>query len=217
MGDLTDLDKKIRQRLAESEAAKQRCREQVEKNRIDIERRFSEFGATADRLVATVIRPRLEHLARHFHNAVLVAPDQSSRYEAVCRFKHTERFPATVTLTLSITHDERVEQLIGRYDLEILPVFFQFDRSDQLVQSLENVREEELANWIDQKLIHFIDAYLRLEMADAYQRDGLVTDPICGSRITKTCAAAQEVSNDATVFFCSKTCHQKFIDQRKRS
>ena len=122
MTDPTDLDDQIRQRLAAAEAAKQRCRERVEQNRIDLERRYKEFGVTADRIVATLIRPRLGKLCRHFDNAELLQADQSSRYHAVCRFKHTERFPATTNLTLSVSHDERVQQFIAKYDLEILPV-----------------------------------------------------------------------------------------------
>lgn len=211
MTDPNDLDIQIRQKLATAEAAKQRCRERVEQNRIDIERRYKEFGVTADRIVATLVRPRLEKLCGHFDNAELLQADQSSRYHAVCRFKHTERFPATTNLTLSVSHDERVQQFIARYDLEILPVFFQFERSDEHAQPLNRISEADLTAWFDEKLLQFVDTYLRLEMADAYQQESLVTDPVCGSRITKTCAAAQEQRGGATVYFCSHTCHQKFL------
>jgi YHS domain-containing protein len=217
MTDPIDLDIQIRARMQAAEEAKQRCRERVEQGRVEIEGRFKKFGAIADGIVATIVRPRLQRLVSHFDNARLLPAEQSSRYHVVCRFTHTERFPATVTLELSVSHDERVERFITRYNLEIMPVFFQFERNDETAQPLEHVSDSEIAAWVDAKLLQFVDTYLRLEMADAYQQESLVTDPVCGSRITKTCAAAQEQLGKATHYFCSKTCHQKFLASQSSS
>jgi len=68
----------------------------------EAERRWQAFGALADRLVQTIIRPRLERLAGYFENAHLLAPAESPRYRCVCHFRHTDRFPATTTLSLAV-------------------------------------------------------------------------------------------------------------------
>lgn len=210
MNDLTGLDEQIRQRLAAADEAREHCRKRVEQHQVELERRYEEFGKTADRLLGTIIRPRLARLAAHFDNAELLPPEQSSRYHATCRFRHTDRFPATATLVLSASHDAHVEHLVASYHLEILPVFFQFEGRDEKAFPLAEVKEAELAAWVETKLLQFVDTYLGLEMADAYQQDSLVTDPVCGSRITRTCAATQEERAGRRFFFCSETCHHKF-------
>jgi YHS domain-containing protein len=213
MTDLTDIDRKIQERLAAAEERRRQCQERVEQHQLELEQRFQRFGQTADRILQTLIRPRLQKLAEHFDNAELLPADQSGRYRCVCRFRHTQRFPATAKLTLSVSHDSQVEKLIAGYDLEILPVFFQFERHDEIVFPLDGVAEPRLAEWLDAKLLQFVDTFLQLEMADQYQKENLVTDPVdpvCGSRITKLCAVAQQEHQGRTVYFCSHVCHSKF-------
>ncbi len=210
MTDLNDIDQKIQERLAAAEERRRRCQERVEQHQLELEQRFGRFGQTADRILQTLIRPRLQKLAEHFDNAELLPPEQSGRYRCDCRFRHAERFPATAKLTLSVSHDSRVEKLIAGYDLEILPTFFQFERHDEIVFPLDGVDESRLAQWLDAKLLQFVDTYLQLEMADQYQKENLVTDPVCGSRITKVCAVARQEYQGRTVYFCSRVCHSKF-------
>lgn len=63
-------------------------------------------------------------LAEHFDNVELLPSDQSSRYHCACRLRHTDHFPATAKLTLSVSHDSQVEKLLAGYEPETSPVFF---------------------------------------------------------------------------------------------
>jgi len=92
---------------------------------------------------------------------------------------------------MAVSRDGQCETLLVLYDLEILPVFFQFQGSDQLTIPLEQFDEKKIADWVDQKIIDFVDTYLRLETVDQYQTDNLVEDPVCGMRVKKAFAAAK--------------------------
>ncbi len=212
MSDLTRIDALIRERLAAADERRRRCQERVEQRQLELDRRHQQFEQLADRIVATVIQPHMQKLCEHFHNAELLPPERSGRYHCTCLFRHTDRFPATTKLTLSLSHDAELEKLIAAYDLEILPIFFQFEHHDELAFPLHAVDEQRLVEWTERKLLQFVDTYLQLEVADQYQKENLVTDPVCGSRITKPCAVAQEKYQGSTLFFCSRPCHARFLE-----
>lgn len=213
MTELNNLDRQIRERLAAAEQRRRECQAQVERHQLELDQRLQRFDQLAGQLIQTVILPRLHKLAEHFDNAELLPLEQVKRYQCICRFRHTERFPASTKLSLTVSHDGQIQRLIVSYDLEILPVFFQFDRHDEVAFPLEGVEEQRLAEWVDAKLLQFVDTYLQLEIADQYQRENLVTDPVCGSRITKLCAVARQEYQGQTAYFCSHVCHAKFAAQ----
>ena len=126
--------------------------------------------------------------------------------------KHCERFPATGELSLILSHDERVENLLVIYRLEILPIFFRFLGSDHEAFPLEVVDEKRLAERVDQRLLAFVDTYLRLEETDQYQSENLVTDPVCGMRINKLYSAAGVEDRGREFYFCTEGCRSKFVE-----
>jgi hypothetical protein len=50
---------------------------------------------------------------------------------------------------------------------------------------LDEVDEAKTAFWIEAKILHFVDTYLRLETPDHYQQENMATDPVCGMRVNK--------------------------------
>lgn len=216
MSNLYQLEQRIQGRLAQAEESRQQCQQRVERKQQELQQRFERFGQLADRLIAEMLCPRIATVAKQFANAEPLPPLQANRYRCLCRFHHTDRFPATTTLELSVSHDAQVEHLLVDYDLEILPVFFQFQRHDEITFPLDGVDEERLKIWVEDKLLLFVDTYLKLEMADAYQRENLVTDPVCGNRITKQCAVLEAAHEGQQVYFCSRQCHDQFTAHPQR-
>jgi YHS domain-containing protein len=211
MNDLSDLERRIEERLAsQQEQARQRYNHQAERMH-EWEQRHKRYTALADHLVSEVIRPRLEKLARHFDNAELLCGDQTGRHQYVCAFKHTHRYPATAKLELAISRDGLAEHVLLLYNLSILPVFFPFKEKDQLSVPLDQVNEAQVATWFDEKILTFLDTYLRLEIVDQYQSENQTIDPVCGMSVNKLYAPAQAEHQGQTYYFCIPECKEKFV------
>jgi YHS domain-containing protein len=134
----------------------------------------------------------------------------------VCLFQHTDRFPARVRLEFGLGNDRQAENLLLSYRLEILPIFFDFPRQDELALPLQSVDDAKVAAWFEDKIVAFLDAYLRLETHPTYQSDNLATDPVCGMPLNKLHAAARLVHDGVTFYFCVEDCRKKFAEDPDR-
>jgi YHS domain-containing protein len=215
MADLGKLERWIKDKLAVTEQRRQLKENHLQQLMVDFERRHQKFVAAADRLVQTILRPTLEKLADCFQNAELEC-DSNGRHHCVCTFHHTERFPAHVKLELAVSRDGQCETLMLLYDLEILPVFFQFQHDDRLSIPLDAVADVQVAAWVEEKIVEFVETYLRLETVDQYQTENMVLDPVCGMRINKTHAPANMEYNGQEYYFCLEECRRKFAEQPSR-
>jgi YHS domain-containing protein len=205
-----ELDRRIEERLAaQQERLSVQHRQMVERMH-ELGRRQRHYLAAADRLAEEVVRPRLEKLARRFENAELLSPDVTGRHQCVCSFRRTSRYPATAKLELGVSRNGEIDQLLVLYSPSILPAFFEFAGRDQLALPLEQVDEGRVAGWVEEKILRFLDAYLRLETLGQYQAENFVTDPVCGVRFNRLSAAAQVEYRGETHYFCASQCQQQF-------
>lgn len=216
MDNLAELEARIRERLEATAARHQENRESLRREMEEHERRSERFEAVAQRLVDEVIRPRMQMLASLFPNAHLSDKDRSTGCGCVCRFDHTTQYPASTDLGISVSQDRAMESAIITYNLEILPIFFQFEGHDQLIVPLEAIDGKRLACWLDTKLLGFADTYLKLQSIEQYQQDNMVVDPVCGMRINRTSAAATADYEGHTYYFCVEQCRQKFLTEPGR-
>ena len=74
----------------------------------------------------------------------------------------------------------------------------------------------EHAAWIDDQIVDFVEAYLRLEHSDSYQTRNLVVDPVCGMVINKNLAAARYDRLGQPYYFCVEECQKKFLEDPER-
>jgi YHS domain-containing protein len=206
----TELGRRIQDKLQAVSKRKQLQENHVQQRMHEFEQRHERFSAIADRIMATVIRPRMEKLHSYFANARFLPPDNSGKHHCTCCFEHTPQFPTTATLEMAVSRDGQCETLLILYKLDILPIFFQFQGSDQLAMPLEQWDEKKIGDWVDQKIIDFVDTYLRLESLDQYQGENLVNDPVCGMRVNRAFAAAKIEYNGVTYYFCLGDCEKKF-------
>jgi YHS domain-containing protein len=170
-----------------------------------------QFCAAANRILNEIIRPRMDELARHFANATLVTPGSSHDTSCFCSFAHTLQFPAAVTLKITLMPSETCpEEFTARYDLEILPVFMEYRKCDSFQAGLAG-DDAPIIQWVEDRLLEFLDTYLKLETHPLYQKDNLVLDPVCGMRIPVIAAACQAERNGKVVYFCSEHCRDTFL------
>jgi YHS domain-containing protein len=210
MATLEELERRIKQKLAGSEEERRTKQEQLHNGMMELQARLSRYTAVADRLTCEVIRPRLQKLVDCFDNAHL-SEEEGGRHSVVCRFEPNDRFPATATLELGITRDGEAHSVELYYSLSILPVFFPFDKEGHLVQLLESVDEDKVATWVEDRILGFLDVYLRLETLESYQAENAVTDPVCGMPLNKVHASAETEYRGAKYYFCVEDCRRKFL------
>jgi YHS domain-containing protein len=210
MSDLGPLEQGIQGKLKAVDERNQRERQDLQDHMADLERRHDLFSPTAAKLITDIVQPRVETLLRHFDNARLDQQQLPQQYRCICNFSHSDRFPATVNLTFGVAHDDQIRNVVLYYDLDILPIFFKFNPHDEIVFPLERPAEVQLAAWVDQRILEFVETYLRLEQSDQYQQQTLVTDPVCGTRFRRSLSAAKQQYGGVIYFFCAAQCRAKF-------
>ena len=210
MSDLGPLEQGIQAQLKTDDDRNQRDRQDLQVHIADLERRHDLFSPTAAKVMTDVVQPRIEMLLNHFDNARLNEQPLPQHCRCICSFSHSDRFPATVDLTFGVAHDDQIRNVILYYDLDILPIFFKFKPHDEIVFPLELLTEAQLAAWVDQRILEFVETYLRLEQSDQYQQQTLVTDPVCGTRFRRSLSAAKQQYGGVIYFFCAEQCRAKF-------
>ncbi len=215
MGSLDDLDRRLRQRFAACEERRHEEHEQSRREMDEMEERLARYTPLADWLAGEVIRPRLERLAGYFDNAH--APeDRNGRHSCVYVFERTPRFPATAAVEFGVTRDGQFRALEVYHEVHIVPAFGAVPGADRLVLSLDEADEGQVAAWVEEKILAFLDAYLRLETADSYQAENMVTDPVCGMAVNKVRAPARMEYLGAVYYFCVEECRRRFAENPER-
>jgi YHS domain-containing protein len=209
MASLEEMDRRIKDKLALSEERRHSQHDHVRQRMSELEDRLARYTNIADRLMGAIIRPRMEKLASHFENA-RSPQERNSRHGCAYRFEHTPRFPATVTFEVGVTRDGEARTVEVQSTLIIVPSYFAHDGCDRLVLPLNEVDDEKVADWVEEKIIAFADTYLRLETADSYQATNVAIDPVCGMAVNKAHAPATLEHGGVVYFFCLEACRDKF-------
>jgi YHS domain-containing protein len=107
-------------------------------------------------------------------------------------------------------HDARYEKLTTVYDVWMMPLFVKFNEHDALSMPLDKIDDAQIARWVEEMLLDYLDTYLRIDRGRDDFDDEAVTDPVCGMRITRSAAVAKEVYVGHAYFFCSLECQKAF-------
>lgn len=216
MPDPQDLEAKIQQKLQSAQEKLQTQKQGLTQKMGLRDEREKQFGEVVSHLAESIIEPRLGAIGRSFSNATLTHADTSIGRHWAWSFARTPQYPATVKLAIGVSHDEEVEKLLFQYSLEILPIYFQFPQHAELSMPLGGIDETAIADWIEERVLEFVDVYLQIGEIDQYRKEITVTDPVCGMEITHNLAAAQEAYRRRTYYFCTPACHQKFVEDPSR-
>jgi YHS domain-containing protein len=212
MSEKAQWQRQIETKLAAAVQRKQAIQKDHQRQMTETERRWRRFGEMGDELVRNILTPRLTTLAGYFDNARFLPAEEAGRYLAACEFRPTARFPARVRLEFSVGTDGQAENLVAYYRLQIRPAFFRFQSESQILFRLDSVDESRLTSWVEERLLDFVDTYLRLEELEPYQRENLVTDPVCGMIVPKPVAAGHVEYQGQSYFFCTEDCQKKFAE-----
>jgi YHS domain-containing protein len=166
------------------------------------------LAVSAKRRIETVVHPMMQELLQHFDNGKVEVQLNDDYFGCVCEFAHTPRFPATVRFGIALLPGNESSYTV-RSDLNILPVLMEYNRNSEALFPLEG-DDEAVAAWVGERILEFVDNYLRLETHPLYQKDNTVIDIVCGMHIPFTAATSSVVSDGRTFYFCSEHCKEAF-------
>jgi YHS domain-containing protein len=147
-------------------------------------------------------------LAGYFSNASLSKDEPPGRCS--CWFGYCERFPASTKVAFAVEHDVRFENVAVCLEVSMMPVFIKLNERDKLTSPLDEVKDEAVAEWVEQRLLEFLDSYLRIDRGGEDFDEEAVTDPVCGMRISRSAAVASDTYRGHPYFFCSRECQERF-------
>ncbi len=166
------------------------------------------FEELAHHLNEEIVKPRLEMVASYLKNACM--QEGSSSNGSACWFEFCERFPTFAQLEFTIEHDVRFDKLIVQIHTRMMPVFVRFNEKDNLLLPLDAVDDEEVADWVEERLLEFLDTYLRIDAGGEDFTEEPVTDPVCGMQLDRLKAAASDSYYGHSYYFCCEGCLTKF-------
>lgn len=171
------------------------------------EQRLEQFAQLLTKL-QPVWKPRLDALAQRFGDRIKVQPTVTPGRRSATFQVQSEL--ARIELQFSVFTDVDVRKAVFVYDLEILPILMKFDSHSQIEFPLDAVNEEQLAQWIDDRIVSFVNTYLSLHQNAYYLKGHMVEDPVAKVQFPKYAAAATLERDGKTYYFISTETSQKF-------
>ena len=205
----SSLEERIESEFAAARERIAKIQEEAGREFDEVERRREKFESVASDLVEKSGHP-LQQLASHFEHAEYRRTSDRGGYHGEVVFKHTPQFPASVQLTFDLMHDEEIRKLILSYHLRITPVFIEFEPSDSIAFDLDSIDEAKVRSWVEDKIVSFVNTYLKIEIAERYQERNLVTDPVAMTRVSKNLVKSECEYNGHTYFFISDRTRSEF-------
>lgn len=152
--------------------------------------------------------PRLESLVAQFKDAVQVTPTVTpGRRQGTFAFKSPV---AHITLRFTASTDSDVTKVVLAYDLDILPIYMQFEKHAEIAFPLDAVDEGAAAKWFDDRIVQFVKVYLALHENEYYLRDHMVEDPVAKVKFPKFVAGATLERGGKTYYFISEDTRREF-------
>lgn len=210
MSDLPDFAGQIAEHVASLENHRlrvARSNEELMRERESRIRRFQFVGESVHRLL---IQPRLDLLRGAFDNISIDHVMEAAALRTVCRFEHTDQFPASTRFTVGVEHNPETDRASAWWDLEVIPILMSFDSHGSLEFSLEHPDEALIAGWVEEVVLGFLQTYLQLPTNANYQVWNTHRDPVCGMVVTGGNAPVKRRVGDKTYYFCSAICCDAF-------
>ncbi|MHC4974059.1 MAG: hypothetical protein ACYTG3_17195 [Planctomycetota bacterium] len=211
-----NIEERIDAELAAAESRLSEVRGKAAADFENLAERYQHFVEITEKLLTDPRAGYLQKLADRFENAELTRSQTRIGFFGELRFRYTAKFPASVTLSLALTHDSTVRNVFCTYDVEILPIFMNYERHDEISFPVDAFDFDQAFQWVDDKIVGFVRTYMELQFAEQYQKENLVTDPVVGVRFSKIHAHAQETYQGTTYFFLTQDSHTLFMDSPER-
>lgn len=177
------------------------------------EARFRDKFLPSATQVVELVKPRLQVLVERFKDRVAVSPAVTEHVREV-----TLKFDsplARIDLAFRLSHDAEVKNLVLDQTLEILPILMEFDDHARFVVPLDEIDEQQIADWFDDRIVNFVQTVAAMHQNQNYLKGHLVADPIAGVQMPRFAAKATLEADGKTYYFISDETKVEFEKQRK--
>ena len=207
MSDTKNLAARIDAAITEMQDKRKQFQSAETKKHEEWQQRLERIGSTFDSL-RDIWKPRLELLIQKFGNKVEAHPKITPSTRSVeLEFQSDV---AKIELRFQATTDHDLQKVILNYDLRIIPILMKFDSHAELEMPLDAVDRDAIANWLDERILSFVNTYVALHENPFYLRDQIVQDPISGTRFPKLLAGAKLERDGKTYYFVSEATRNEF-------
>jgi YHS domain-containing protein len=205
-----DLASRLDSVLEEAQGRVKAFQSGAERQHQELRERFQKFLPVADRITA-MAREKLERLRERLAFEVTPAHSQTDQYYArSVTLDVKSELAGVVKLNFRLGHNREVTRVMLDYELEIIPVFFQFNSHGHLDFPLEAYDEAGVSRWLDDRIVDFANAYLEMHLTKQYQDRALVCDPVAGITFPKYYAACTLDHGGTTYHFVSDVTRREF-------
>lgn len=212
----TDLRRRIERLIADAGARQEARREEVHREMSRLEDRLERFETLARQWLDELVVPRLEALGSVFPNREPLTRVAGS-YRAVQAFRHTDDFPVDARVEARVWLDVASGRSRLTFESSIIPILMDYEREGSIEYGLEAADPVAIGVFLDERIVRFVRDYLRVREPDSpYQKDRLVTDPVCGMVLRRADVAAVLDHEGRRYYFCVAGCRERFASDPDR-
>jgi YHS domain-containing protein len=211
VSDSNDLGARIDDVIAATKDKMKSAQQEVLQEYVDRQKRLEKYTATLPRLLE-VARPRLELLAKRLGERVQVTPQTSGNTRSA-RFAVKSPL-AQINMTVSASPDRDAKNVVAEYKLEILPVLMRFESHSEFSTPIDKPDLAGLGKWLDDRLVGFVEIFMKLHENEYYTKDQYVEDPVVKVRFPKFAAGATLEHGGQTYYFVDERTRQEFAKQK---
>lgn len=212
----TGLKHRIEQLLADAGARQEARRDEVHREMSRLEDRLERFDALARQWLDELVVPRFDGLGSLFPNREpLYRVEGGHRVRQA--FRHTDDFPVDARVEAHVLLDAAAGRIRLSFETSIIPVLMDYEREGSIEYGLEVADAAAVAAFLDERVLQFVRDYLRVREPDSpYQKDRVVTDPVCGMVLRRADAAASLDHEGSRYYFCLAQCRDRFASDPNR-
>jgi YHS domain-containing protein len=204
---ISRIDQVIKAEVSRKETA---WREQARADR-ERDARLKRYEALAQHLI-DLLKPRLAAFIERFKPVVKAEPTVHEHTRAMSLM-----FAATVAkvnLLFELFPDEDVSHVRLECTQEIVPVLVRYDKHSVLELPLDQVEDEKVIQWFDERIVAFVRVYMAVLEQDAAEqehlKDYLVEDPVTRVRFPRYLASSTLERNGRTYYFADEESRREF-------
>ena len=170
---------------------------------VGLEQRYEKFESLRRDLSESVVKPIVNEFVSRFPDTKIEQARDIDGGRFVLTIPRTPERSALMEITFTASHDGPFKNVFVDYELRILPVFIQFERSARFEAPLDSLDPNKLRDWIVERLVAFNKTYLDMQFVEQYQRGSLTTDPVLNRRFPKKLAIGSAKHGQAEYFFAT--------------
>jgi YHS domain-containing protein len=127
-----------------------------------------------------------------------------------------ERCPANIKIRFGLEAGVAVDNMILFYDVEIVPVFMEFERHDQIALPLDPSSVDTAVEWFKRKACAFTKTYVSMFFNPYYQKGSEVPDLVLGRTFPRVFAKGQTEHGGVTYYFLTEESKREFEQEPSR-